>query len=250
MNWPLTCAAVIPCRNEEASIATLVEEVRRHLPLVLVIDDCSDDETGARALQAGAHTLRRSASPGKGSAIKAGVAAALARHCTWAITLDGDGQHRPDDIPAFFRCAEQTNAALVVGNRMHRATEIPWLRRTVNRWMSRQISNLAGRDLPDSQCGFRLIDLKAWAAGRFQTDHFEIESEMLLSFLDAGYRVEFSPIQVVGRGRQSHIHPFKDTWRWLQWWTRVRHARPSPQRSEPRTNQYSPCPPAAPQNTL
>ena len=61
--------------------------------------------------------------------------------------------------------------------------------------------------LPDTQCGFRLINLKAWAALRLETNHFEIESEMLLAFVEAGYRVEFVPIQVIGRGRRSHIHP-------------------------------------------
>ena len=80
---------------------------------------------------------------------------------------------------------------LVVGDRMHRAEAIPWLRRRVNRWMSRQISRLAGRHLPDSQCGFRLINVQSFMALGLKTDHFEIESEMLLAFVHAGYRVEF-----------------------------------------------------------
>ncbi len=222
MNWLTECAVVIPCRNEAAGIAGLVREVRQYLPLVLVVDDYSEDETAARAAEAGAELVRRTESPGKGAALKAGIAAALARRCDWVLTLDGDGQHRPEDIPAFLRRAGETGAALVVGDRMHRAEAIPWLRRGVNRWMSRRISELAGMRLPDSQCGFRLINLRSWAGLVLETEHFEIESEMLLAFVQAGHRIEFVPIQVVGKGRRSHIRPVKDTWRWLRWWKRVR----------------------------
>jgi len=222
VNWPATCAVVIPCRNEAGVIAGLVREVRPHLPLVLVVDDNSEDETAARAAEAGAQVVRRTENPGKGAALKAGVAAARARGCEWVMTLDGDGQHRPEDIPAFLRCAEETDAALVVGNRMHRAEAMQWLRRQANRWISRRLSELVGSSLPDSQCGFRLINLKAWAALRLETDHFEIESEALVAFVGAGHRVEFVPIQVVVGGGQSHIRPVRDTWRWLRWWRRVR----------------------------
>ena len=225
MNWPATCAVIIPCCNEEAAIAGLVREARCHLPTVIVADDGSADQTAGRAASAGAQVVRRERNPGKGAALQAGVAAALAQQFAWALTLDGDGQHRPEDIPAFLRCAEETGASLIVGNRMHQAESIPWLRRSVNRWLSRRISACAGRTLPDSQCGYRLINLKAWAALVLEADHFEIESEMLLGFVRAGCGVEFVPIQVIGKSRHSHIRPLQDTWRWLRWWRRARRAR-------------------------
>jgi glycosyltransferase involved in cell wall biosynthesis len=241
VNWAATCAVVIPCRDEEASIGGLVRAVRQFLPLVLVVDDHSEDETAARAIEAGAQVSRCEQGPGKGAALKAGVAAALGRNYAWVITLDGDGQHRPEDIPAFLRCAEETVASLVVGNRMPRAEEMPRLRRAVNRWMSRQISGIAGRHLPDSQCGFRLINLEPWPALRLETNHFEIESEMLLAFVEAGHRVEFVPIQVIGRGRHSHIQPLRDTWRWLQWWNKVRLERSANRRSGREPREHSAC---------
>jgi glycosyltransferase involved in cell wall biosynthesis len=132
--------------------------------------------------------------------------------------MDGDGQHRPEDIPAFLKCAEQTRADLVIGNRMPNAQAIPWLRRCVNRWMSARISRRAGRPLPDTQCGFRLVNLQVWEKLHIHTDHFEMESEMLLAFIKAGYRVEFVPIQVIGKSPHSHINPLKDSLRWLRWW--------------------------------
>jgi glycosyltransferase involved in cell wall biosynthesis len=214
----MNCAVVIPCFNEGASIAALVQEVRQQVPRVMVVDDGSTDDTAALAAAAGATMLSHARNLGKGAALRTGLSAALACGFERALTMDGDGQHQPQDVPGFLRCAEQTHAPLVIGNRMHHPQAIPWHRRQVNRWMSRRLSERAGRLLPDSQCGFRLVDLKVWAGMPLQTDHFEIESEMLLAFVRAGYRVEFVPIQVVGRGRSSHIRPVADTWRWWKWW--------------------------------
>jgi glycosyltransferase involved in cell wall biosynthesis len=224
MLGPATCAVVIPCFNEGAGIAALVREVRQHLPFVMVVDDGSTDDTSAVAAAAGATVLSHARNLGKGAALKTGLSAALTRGFEWGLTLDGDGQHPPQDVPAFLRCAEQANVQLIVGNRMHNPQAIPWLRRRVNRWMSRRLSERAGQLLPDSQCGFRLVKLKVWAGMRLETDHFELESEMLLAFVRAGHRVEFVPIQVVGRGRSSHIHPVADSWRWWKWWRNLDRA--------------------------
>jgi glycosyltransferase involved in cell wall biosynthesis len=210
----------MPCCNEEQTIVPLVCEVRRHLPTIIVVDDGSTDQTAGLASAAGAQVLKHSQNLGKGAALKTGLAAAAAQGFAWAFTMDGDGQHQPADIPGFLQCAEQTGAALVVGNRMHNAQAIPWLRRLVNFGMSRLLSRRVGRFLPDSQCGFRLLWLRAVAALRLETNHFEIESEMLLTFLAAGHNIAFIPIQVVGKGPCSRIQPVADTLRWFKWWRR------------------------------
>ncbi len=96
---------------------------------------------------------------------------------------------------------------------------MPWLRRQVNRWMSRRISQMTGADLPDSQCGFRLARLDTLQALSFQANRFEIESAMLAAFLAAGKKVEFVPVQTIyaHRGQGSKINPLTDSWRWLRW---------------------------------
>lgn len=222
MNWSATCAAVIPCLNEGATIAELVQAVLRQVPAVLVVDDGSSDDTAKRADAAGAVVIGHPRNLGKGAALRTGLRHARKRGFDWAFMLDGDGQHRPEDIPAFLHCAETTGAALVIGNRMHQAHAIPWLRRQVNRWLSRRISNRAGRPLPDTQCGFRLVNLQAWTQLPLETEHFEVESETLLAFLEGGHRVEFVPIQVIGRGAHSHIRPMTDSLRWFLWWWQPR----------------------------
>jgi len=224
MDWRAACAAVIPCLNEGAAIGPLVERVRRHLPMVFVIDDGSSDNTSLKAQSAGAVVLRHQATSGKGAALQTAWTHAHKQGYSWVLMMDGDGQHSPADIPSFFQRAERTSAALVVGNRMTHAFRIPLLRRWVNRWMSWQLSKLAGQGLPDSQCGFRLMKLEDWARLPILTRHFEIESEVLLAFAKTGLAIEFVPVQVIYNEEQSKIHPWKDTVRWLQWWHRARRA--------------------------
>jgi glycosyltransferase involved in cell wall biosynthesis len=222
MNWPAQCATIIPCLNESAAIGPLVAAVRQYLPAVIVIDDGSSDDTAALAKNAGAEVVRHANRQGKGVALQTGWQLARERGFPWALSMDGDGQHAPEDITAFLSCAENISADLVIGNRMGDQQRMPWLRRQVNRWMSARISNLAGQNLPDSQCGFRLMNLETWAALPIDAGHFEIESELLLAFARAGRRIEFVPVEVIYRTERSKIHPWRDTVRWFKWWQRVR----------------------------
>jgi glycosyltransferase involved in cell wall biosynthesis len=192
--------------------------MRQLVSLVLVVDDGSTDATARLAESAGATVIRHERNCGKGAALRSGLSQLVEQGFVWAVTLDGDGQHAPQDLHAMLRCAKQTGALLVIGNRMDNARAMPWLRRLVNRWMSRRLSQHAGRHLPDSQSGFRLIHLGTWAALPLETERFEIESETLMAFLTAGHRVEFVPIRVVRGSRRSHIHPVADSIRWLRWW--------------------------------
>jgi len=233
------CTAIIPCLNESASITALVAAVRRQLSSVLVVDDGSADATAQFAESAGAVVLRHAKNSGKGAALQTGLAHAAKSGFEWAVTLDGDGQHAPEDLPALFCCAEMTGARMVIGNRMGGAHKMPWLRRSVNRAMSRMLSRRAGKFLPDTQSGFRLIHLPTWATLLLEAEKFEVESEMLLAFLAAGERVAFAPVQVLRSNRPSHICPLADTLRWLAWWKKFhrpdrRHlaARSEPVKSE------------------
>jgi glycosyltransferase involved in cell wall biosynthesis len=218
VNWAKQCAAVIPCYNEAPNIGAVVDGIRGHLPHVIVVDDGSTDGTGEEAATAGAEVIRLGPNRGKGTALRAGWQHASKRGFSWALSMDGDGQHAPEDIPKFFARADSKTAALVVGDRMANASAMPWLRRQVNRWMSRRLSALAGASLIDSQCGFRLAHLETLLRLPLSARRFEIESETLVSFLGAGLPVEFVPIRVIYQTGRSNIRPLRDTWRWLRWW--------------------------------
>lgn len=214
----MNCAAVIPCFNEAETIGPLVLALRSYLPFIIVVDDGSTDDTAMKARNAGATVIRHECNQGKGAAFQTGLSAALNLGFDWAATLDGDGQHSPSNLPALLRCAEETNAPLIIGNRMHQAQAMPWLRRHVNRWMSRKLSQRARRHLPDTQSGFRIIHLQTWASLPLSARRFEVESEMLMAFLAANRSVEFVPVSVIPAARKSRIRPFADTIRWLKWW--------------------------------
>jgi glycosyltransferase involved in cell wall biosynthesis len=224
MPWAEQCAAVIPCLNEAAAIGKVVAGVRRYLPQVWVVDDGSEDGTAAEARAAGAQVLRHEISQGKGAALQHGWRAVKAAGFDWALTLDGDGQHATKDIPAFFESADRTGARLISGNRMGNTRRMPPVRRVVNWWMSRQLSKAAGTCLPDTQCGFRLMNLSDWAALPVMAVHFEIESEILIEFARAGHRIGFVPIQVIYQDERSKINPLRDTVRWFRWWRKNRRA--------------------------
>ena len=225
MDWQAACAGVIPCLNEEGAIGPLVEAVRGYVSTVFVVDDGSTDATADRARAAGATVLANPEGPGKGAALRIGWQHAREHQFRWALTMDGDGQHSAEDIPALIECAERTSAALVCGDRMGQASRMPPLRRWVNRWMSRRLSILSGQSLPDSQCGFRLMELHYWAQLPVRARHFEIESEVLFLFAQAGFPIRFVPIATVYKQEQSKIHAWRDSLRWLQWYRDARRSQ-------------------------
>jgi len=186
------------------------------LPRVIVVDDGSDDRTAQEAATAGAEVIQHAKNQGKGAAVQSGLRHAHEHGFEWALLMDGDGQHAAGDIPKFL---SETGAHLVIGNRMPEAGQMPWLRRFVNRWMSACLTRRLGVPLPDTQCGFRLVHLPSWSPLNLQTSHFEIESEMLKAFVDAGLVVRFVPIRVVYRNETSKIDPILDTVRWFRWWS-------------------------------
>lgn len=214
---PCRVAILIPCFNEAATIASVVESARRYVPSVWVMDDGSRDATSRLAASAGAVVRRSEVNLGKGAALREGLAALGAAGFQWAITMDGDGQHDPGDIPKFLR-AISSDYDLVVGNRMAGARKMSPLRRNVNIWMSQRIATRLKIECPDSQCGFRLIRLQAWTRLKFRTRRYEIESEMIAAFSKAGFRIGFVPVEVAPPQRPSRIAPVRDAARWFRWW--------------------------------
>lgn len=218
------CAAIVPCLNEAAALHTLLPEILRRLPAVYVIDDGSTDGTAEVAKRAGAKVISQSRQ-GKGAALMTGLRAAMNDGFAYALAMDGDGQHSPQDIPLFLEKARSSGSPLVVGNRMGNPHGMPLVRRFVNWWMSRRLSSVAGQHLPDTQCGFRLIRLDVWAQLKISTSKFEMESEALLAFSQAGHRIESVPIRVIYADEKSKINPFKDTWRWFRWLRKARRVQ-------------------------
>src|SRR5206468_2836395 len=131
-------AAVIPAYHEAAHVRAVAERARVQLEHVVVIDDGSNDATAAEARAGGAEVIVHPDNRGKGEAIKAGLRHFLARPgIEFIFIFDADGQHAPEEIGRFLNAAAASDAALFIGSRMNDVREMPFVRRAVNRYMSR-----------------------------------------------------------------------------------------------------------------
>jgi glycosyltransferase involved in cell wall biosynthesis len=208
--------AVIPALNASSTIGPVVEGALRHVRRVLVVDDGSSDDTGASARKAGAEVLRHADNLGKGAALSTAFEHLLAGGpFEAAITLDADGQHDPEDIPAFVDLYRKERPALIVGSR-HRDFAGMWgPRRAMNRFSSASLRFFAGVDLPDSQSGFRLYEAAFLKRLRLVGRRYEAEMEALMRAAEWRLKVTSVPIRlklVDGRAT-SHYRPLGDTFR-------------------------------------
>jgi glycosyltransferase involved in cell wall biosynthesis len=189
--------AVVPVFNEEGTVGTLVRRLRRRCP-VIVVDDGSTDDGGARALAAGAaRVIRLGRRAGKGAALQRGFQEALRMGATAVVTLDGDGQHDPADLPRLVAVARRRPLALVLGDRLgtRRGDRMPWTRLTAVRLADRALGWLTGAPVRDSQCGFRLYPATLLRSVALSEPGFVLETEVLVKALRAGHPVVGAPVR-------------------------------------------------------
>ncbi|HST29981.1 MAG TPA: glycosyltransferase family 2 protein [Chthoniobacterales bacterium] len=216
-------AAVIPAYNEEKHIADVVRRSRQRLDDVLVVDDGSSDKTAENAREAGAEVIVHEINQGKGETIKTGLRHWLERQFDFVVILDADGQHRPEEIDGFVGAASSADEPkLVVGNRMKDLSTMPLVRRFVNRWMSQQISALCGQEIPDTQCGYRLLHRQLIPELLGGAARFDYETEMLIIASRKGFRIASVPVSTVYSDEVSSIHPVRDTIRFFKLMRRYR----------------------------
>src|SRR5437773_620280 len=151
------CVVAIPAHNEEHSIASVVAQCRKSPVDVWVIDDGSQDATARAAAEAGARVLQHASNQGKGRAIRTALEAFLREEHDYLLFLDGDGQHDPAVIPDFIELARNSGAGIILGNRLYAPGNMPPIRQWTNYFMSALISEATGQEIPDSQCGYRLL---------------------------------------------------------------------------------------------
>lgn len=217
-----TVAAVIPAYLEENHIADVVRRTLGQLANVVVVDDGSTDGTADKARRAGADVIIHEQNRGKGESIKTGFRHWLAKRTTYVVILDGDGQHLPEEIERFLDAAASGIGELLIGTRMNDVQDMPFLRRAVNRYMSRKISRACGQDIPDTQCGFRMVHRSIIPNLLGGTERFDYETEMLILASRAGCRIASVPISTVYSDEVSSIHPVRDTLRFFKLMRRYR----------------------------
>lgn len=207
-------AVLIPAYNCAATIAEVVAGARRFVDCVLVVDDGSADATAERALAAGAEVLRQPGNTGKGAALRAGMEWLASRGVERVVTMDGDGQHLPDQIPVLLEASAGAPHALVVGARQVAPAQVQPIRRFGNRFANRWVEIASGLALPDTQSGFRVYPMPETLALGAATGHFAFETEVLIRAARGGILVRSVPVQAYyppPAERVSHFRPFLDT---------------------------------------
>jgi glycosyltransferase involved in cell wall biosynthesis len=200
-------AALIPAYQAAACLGDVLARVRAldAAPEILVVDDGSRDATAEVARQNGVRVLSFAANRGKGAALLEGFRA-LAGHDA-VITLDADGQHPPECIPAFVRAA-MDGADVVLGVR-ERTPDMPPLRRFANSGSSAWSSLVAGQRIRDSQCGFRLFRRSVLERTPITGGRYEVETEMAVRAARLGFRFAEVAVPTV-YGGESHLSLGRD----------------------------------------
>lgn len=189
---------VIPAFNEKPVIGEVVTAVRALCHNVVVVDDCSDDATGAQALAAGATVLRHPINLGQGAALQTGIRYALRRGAGSIVTFDADGQHRPEDISVLLDTQVKTGADVVLGSRfLGHAENIPRLRRMLLQLAIVYTHITSGVKLTDTHNGLRLLTRRAAERIHIRQDRMAHASEIIAQIGALGLMVVEAPVTIV-----------------------------------------------------
>ena len=203
----------IQAYNCDRTIGSVVRQCRSHAPDVLVVDDGSEDSTADQASAAGARLLRHDRNQGKGTAIRTAAREALRGGYSGLLTVDGDGQHDGEDLPAFLKAHHRSPHTMWVGWRRDALERAPTARRFGNRFSNQALKLLAGVRLPDTQCGFRLYPARLLRCLSLCGTRYETEAEILVKARAIDWDMRPLPVQVrFEDGRPtSHFRPWADT---------------------------------------
>ena len=204
---------VIPAKNEASAIGAAVAGAREAYPEaeIIVVDDGSDDDTGAVAKEAGANVVRHPESLGNGAAVKAGARAATGDIIAF---MDGDGQHSASEFAPLLQKLEE-GYDMVIGARDSGSHA------NVGRLYANGIYNviaswLTGRRIPDLTSGFRVVRATLFRQFLYLLPNgFSYPTTITMAFLRAGHPIKFESIPVAKRIGESHIRPIRDGVRFM-----------------------------------
>jgi glycosyltransferase involved in cell wall biosynthesis len=208
-------AVVIPAYNEAATIADVVARVLRQGTPIIVVDDGSTDGTGAALAGLPVTLLRNDRNLGKGASLWRGMHHALGLGVAAIVTVDGDGQHAPEEIPRLLAEARAHPRAIVVGARVLGREAAPRARYLANRFADFWVGWAAGQPLADSQSGFRVYPaalLRQVAVKHGPARGFVFESELLIAAARHGFGSRAVAVSALypKAARPSHFRPVLD----------------------------------------
>jgi len=200
--------------NNAATVKDVAVGCRRHLANVLVVDDGSTDvDVAALFADTDVEVLTHEVNRGKGAALLSALSHVHEKGGRWMLCVDADGQHHPDDIPAFFQPMEESPESIIIGARDFSVPNVPdgskFGRKFSNFWIKAE----CGAVVSDSQSGFRAYPVDYLSQMKFRGNRYDFEVEVLTKAVWAGLSLVEVPIGVFyapKAERISHFHKFKD----------------------------------------
>ena len=202
---------IIPAYNEFETIGKIVEETRQVLLRmgveheIVVVDDASTDGTGKVAESCGATVLRNQGNHGKGYSIRRGLSYAKDG---FVVTIDGDGNHSPSDLPMVLKPLLAGEAEAVVGSRfLGQRPKMPWIKLFGARGINVLVFAITGHYLTDVPSGFRAYSPRALSGLNLDAEGFEVEAEITVEMLRKGCRFVEVPVSYFERSfGVSRVH--------------------------------------------
>jgi len=214
---------VIPAYNEATVIGSVITELRGSgYHNIIVVDDGSSDNTCQEARHSGVTALRHKINRGKGAAVKTGVAAANLLGADVVVTMDGDGQHCPDDIATLIKPIQDDKIDVVLGTRLLDQTGMPRLKIIANKVGNYITWLFYGIKVSDSQSGFRAYSKYAISKIDTKADKYEYDSKVIreinnnrLSFVEVPIKVLYTDYSKAKPQKQGFINGIKTMFRML-----------------------------------
>jgi glycosyltransferase involved in cell wall biosynthesis len=190
---------VMPVYNEAAVVANVVELTRRTFPKIVCVDDGSSDSSAAQIRTTGAHLVRHSVNLGQGAALQTGITYALSQPgIRYVVTMDSDGQHRPEDAAAMVELARSGAADVVLGSRfLNGGAQVPLAKRAILRTVAALSPASRRMRLTDAHNGLRVLTADAARQLRIRTHGMEHASEIVASLATSKLRVVEAPVTIL-----------------------------------------------------
>ena len=211
----LKICVLIPTYNNERTLKRVVEGVLNYTQNVIIVNDGSTDSTSQILKEySQIQQVLVQNNKGKGNALRLGFNKAIELGFDYAITIDSDGQHFPEDIEVFVNALEQeeNKNVLLIGARNMSQEGVPSKSSFGNKFSNFWFWFETGIKLQDTQSGFRMYPLKALKDIKLRTNKFELEIEVIVKAAWNDVEVKNIPIKVLydENERVSHFRPFKD----------------------------------------
>ena len=206
--------AVIPTYQNAKTLLKVVADVHRVVDTVFVVDDGSKDGTAALLDKATGNerpekVLTHAKNCGKGAALKTGLTYARQQGFRYAVTVDADGQHRADDIPALLKAVEEEPDALAIGSRGLQHENMPAKSTFANRFSNFWFALQTLQRLPDTQSGLRVYPLRRLHGLRWMSARYEAELTLLVFSAWAGVKLLPVPVSVYYPPRDQRVTHFR-----------------------------------------